>query len=124
MSDDLLLYWGALVGALVSLAVVWAAARLKEWGAAAVAGVAALEFCGVAAYLGWVMWRWVLFWGGRVRTSQWDIVFVLVTVFGALVGAVCLAIALRATNWPYSNVAAVVFFVLSVAAALFYWKFL
>jgi hypothetical protein len=27
-----LLYWGALVGALVTLAVVWAAARLKEWG--------------------------------------------------------------------------------------------
>ncbi len=54
MSDDaLLLYWGALVGALVSLAVVWAAARLKEWGAAVVAGVAALEFCGVAAFLAW-----------------------------------------------------------------------
>jgi hypothetical protein len=57
MSDDLLLYWGALVGALVSLAVVWAAARLKEWGAAVVAGAAALEFCGVAAFLGWMMWR-------------------------------------------------------------------
>ena len=59
MSDDFLLYWGALVGALFSVAVVWAAARLKEWGAAVVAGVAALEFCGVAAflYLGWAMWR-------------------------------------------------------------------
>ncbi len=57
MSDDeaVLLYWGALVGAVVSLAVVWAAARLKELGAAVVAGVAALEFCGVAAFLGWVM---------------------------------------------------------------------
>jgi hypothetical protein len=60
MSDPLFFYWGALVGAVVSLAVVWAAARLKEWGAAVVAGVAALEFCGVAAFLGWVMWRWVL----------------------------------------------------------------
>jgi hypothetical protein len=57
MSDALLFYWGALIGALVSLAVVWAAARLKEWGAAVVAGVAALEFCGVAAFLGWVVWR-------------------------------------------------------------------
>jgi hypothetical protein len=59
MSDDaLLMYWGALVGALVSLAVVWAAARLKEWGAAVVAGVAAFEFCGVAAFLflGWGLW--------------------------------------------------------------------
>jgi hypothetical protein len=61
MSDPLFFYWGALVGAVVSLAVVWAAARLKEWGAAVIAGVAALEFCGVAAFLGWVMWRWVLF---------------------------------------------------------------
>jgi hypothetical protein len=61
MSDPLLFYWGALVGAVVSLAVVWAAARLKEWGAAVVAGVAALEFCGVAAFLGWGMWWWVLF---------------------------------------------------------------
>ena len=59
MSDAILLYWGALVGALVSVAVVWAAARLKEWGAAVVAGVAALEFCGVAAFLffGWAMWQ-------------------------------------------------------------------
>ena len=59
MSDASLLYWGALVGALVTLAVVWAAARLKEWGAAVVAGVAVLEFCGVAAflYLGGEMWR-------------------------------------------------------------------
>ena len=56
MSDASLLYWGALVGALFSVAVVWAAARLKEWGAAVVAGVAALEFCGVAAFiLGWAM---------------------------------------------------------------------
>jgi hypothetical protein len=51
MSDASLLYWGALVGALVTLAVVWAAARLKEWGAAVVAGVAVLVFCGVAAFL-------------------------------------------------------------------------
>ena len=56
MSDASLLYWGALVGTLVSVAVVGAAARLKEWGAAVVAGVAALEFCGVAAFiLGWAM---------------------------------------------------------------------
>ena len=56
MSDDAyLLYWGALAGALGSLAVVFAAARVKEWGAAVVAGVAALEFCGVAAFVGWVM---------------------------------------------------------------------
>jgi hypothetical protein len=34
-----------------------AAARLKEWGAAVVAGVAVLVFCGVAAFLGWEMWR-------------------------------------------------------------------
>ena len=51
MSDASLLYWGALVGALGTLAVVWAAARLKEWGAAVVAGVAVLVFCGVAAFL-------------------------------------------------------------------------
>ncbi len=59
MSDGLLVYWGALVGALASLAVVLTAARFKEWGAAVVAGVAALEFCGVAAFLilGWAMWR-------------------------------------------------------------------
>jgi hypothetical protein len=59
MSDALLFYWGALVGAVVSLAVVWAAARLKEWGATVFAGVAALEFCGVAAFLFlvWGMWR-------------------------------------------------------------------
>jgi hypothetical protein len=56
MSDALLFYWGALVGAVVSLAVVLAA-RLKEWGAAVMAGVGALEFCGVAAFLGWMMWR-------------------------------------------------------------------
>jgi hypothetical protein len=32
---------------------------LKEWGAAVVAGVAVLVFCGVAAFLllGWEMWR-------------------------------------------------------------------
>ena len=59
MSEGLLFYWGALVGALVTLGVVWAAARLKEWGAAVVAGVAVLVFCGVAAFLllGWEMWR-------------------------------------------------------------------
>jgi hypothetical protein len=59
MSDASLLYWGALVGALATLAVVWAAARLKEWGAAVVAGVAVLVFCGVAAFLflGGAMWR-------------------------------------------------------------------
>jgi integral membrane sensor domain MASE1 len=59
MSDASLLYWGALVGALVTLAVVWAAARLKEWGAAVVAGVAVLVFCGVAAFLflGGELWR-------------------------------------------------------------------
>ncbi len=56
MSDDALLFFrAALAGALVSMAVVWAAARLQEWGAAVVAGVAALEFCGVAAFSGWVM---------------------------------------------------------------------
>ena len=59
LSEGLLLYWGALVGALVTLGVVWAAARLKEWGAVVVAGVAVLVFCGVAAFLllGWEMWR-------------------------------------------------------------------
>ncbi len=56
-SDALLFFRAALAGALVSMAVVWTAARLKEWGAAVVAGVAALEFCGVAAFLGWMMWR-------------------------------------------------------------------
>ena len=59
MSDASLLYWGALASALMTLAVVWAAVRLKEWGAAVVAGVAVLVFCGVAAFLllGWEMWR-------------------------------------------------------------------
>jgi hypothetical protein len=59
MSEGLLFYWGALVGALVTLGVVWAAVRLKEWAPAVVAGVAVLVFCGVAAFLflGGAMWR-------------------------------------------------------------------
>ena len=59
MSDNeaVLLYWGALAGALVGMVVLLAAVRLKEWTTAVVAGVAAVIFCGAAASLGWVMWR-------------------------------------------------------------------
>ena len=57
-SDALLLCWGALGGALMSLVVVWAAVRLKEWGAVVVAGVAAAALCGEAAFVWWTtMWR-------------------------------------------------------------------
>jgi hypothetical protein len=71
------------------------------------------------------------FWGGRVRTSQWDTVFVVVTVFGGLVAALVMALtfaqAMRARNRPFSNVAAVGVFVISalfsITAVLLFWWF-
>jgi hypothetical protein len=67
-----------------------------------------------------------------VRTSLWDIVFVMVTVFGGLVGALVAALTfaqvMRARNRPYSNVAAVGVFVVSalfsITAVLLFWWFL
>jgi hypothetical protein len=67
-----------------------------------------------------------------VRTSLWDIVFVVVTAFGGLVGALVAALtfaqARRARNRPFSNVAAVGVFlisaVFSIAAVLLFWWFL
>jgi hypothetical protein len=65
-----------------------------------------------------------------VRTSPWDTVFVVTTVFGGLVGALVVALtfaqAMRARNRPYSNVAAVGVFVISalfsITAVLFFWR--
>ena len=67
-----------------------------------------------------------------MRASLWDIVFVVVTVFGGLVGALVAALtfaqARRARNRPFSNVAAVGVFVVSalfsITAALLFWWFL
>ena len=66
-----------------------------------------------------------------MRTSQWDIVFVVVTVFGGLVGALVMALtfaqAMRARNRPFSNVAAVGVFLISalfsITAVLLVWSF-
>jgi presenilin-like A22 family membrane protease len=66
-----------------------------------------------------------------VRTSLWDIVFVVVTVFGGLVGALVAALtfarARRARNQPFSNVAAVGVFLVSalfsITAVLLFWWF-
>jgi hypothetical protein len=67
-----------------------------------------------------------------VRTSLWDTVFVVVTVFGGLAGALVAALtfaqARRARNRPFSNVAAVGVFVISalvsITAVLFLWWYL
>jgi hypothetical protein len=67
-----------------------------------------------------------------VRTSLWDTVFVVVTVFGGLVAALVAALTFarvwRASNRPYSNVAAVGVFLISalfsITAVLLLWWFL
>jgi hypothetical protein len=67
-----------------------------------------------------------------VRTSLWDTVFVVVTVFGGLVGALVAALTFarvwRDRNRPFSNVAAVGVFVISalfsITAVLLFWWFL
>lgn len=64
-----------------------------------------------------------------MRTSLWDIVFVVVTVFGGLLGALVAALtfaqARRARNQPFSNVAAVGVFLISalfmITAVLLVW---
>jgi hypothetical protein len=64
-----------------------------------------------------------------VRTSLWDIFFVVVTVFGGLVGSLVAALtfaqARRARNRPFSNVAAVGVFLISalfsITAVLLVW---
>jgi hypothetical protein len=64
-----------------------------------------------------------------VRTSLWDTVFVVVTVFGGLVAALVAALtfarAWRDRNRPYSNVAAVGVFLISalfsITAVLLVW---
>jgi hypothetical protein len=66
-----------------------------------------------------------------VRTSQWDIFFVVVTVFGGLLGALVAALTFaqewRARNQPFSNVAAVGVFLISalfsITAVLLFWWF-
>jgi predicted membrane channel-forming protein YqfA (hemolysin III family) len=64
-----------------------------------------------------------------VSPSPWDIVFVVVTVFGGLLGALVMALtfaqARRARNRLFSNMAAVGVFVIgalfSITAVLFFW---
>jgi tetrahydromethanopterin S-methyltransferase subunit D len=64
-----------------------------------------------------------------VSGAVWDVVFVVVTVFGGLLGAVVggltYAKARRARNQPVSNVAAVGVFLIialfSITAVLFFW---
>jgi hypothetical protein len=67
-----------------------------------------------------------------VRSPLWDVVFVVVTVFGGLVAALVAALsfaqARRARNRPFSNVAAVGVFVISAlfsitAVLLLWWYF-
>ncbi len=66
-----------------------------------------------------------------MRTSLWDIVFVVVTVFGGLLGALVAALTFarvwRARNQPYYNVAAVGVFLISalfmITAVLLVWWF-
>ena len=66
-----------------------------------------------------------------MRTGLWDTVFVVVTVFGGLVGALVAALtfaqARRARNRPLSNVAAVGVFLVSalfsITAVLLLWWF-
>ena len=66
-----------------------------------------------------------------MRTSQWDIFFVVVTVFGGLLGALVAALTFarvwRARNQPFSNVAAVGVFLISavfmITAVLLFWWF-
>ncbi len=63
--------------------------------------------------------------------AVWDVVFVVVTVFGGLVGGLVAALtfaqARRARNQPFSNVAAVGVFlisaVFSITAVLLVWWF-
>jgi presenilin-like A22 family membrane protease len=67
-----------------------------------------------------------------VRTSPWDVIFIVVTVFGGLVGGLVMALtfaqARRARNQPFSNVAAVGVFVISalfsITAVILLWWFL
>jgi hypothetical protein len=67
-----------------------------------------------------------------VRTSPWDVIFIVVTVFGGLVVGLVMALtfaqARRARNRPFSNVAAVGVFVIgalfSITAVLLFWWFL
>jgi presenilin-like A22 family membrane protease len=64
-----------------------------------------------------------------VRLPLWDVVFVVVTVSGGLVGGLVMALtfaqARRARNRPFSNVAAVGAFVISalfsITAVLLVW---
>ncbi len=66
-----------------------------------------------------------------MRTGLWDTVFVVVTVFGGLVGGLVAALtfaqAMRARNRPFSNVAAVGVFLISalfsITAVLLVWWF-
>lgn len=67
-----------------------------------------------------------------MRTGLWDTVFVVVTVFGGLVGALVATLsfaqARRDRNRPISNVAAVGVFLISAlfsitAVLLFWWYF-
>ncbi len=66
-----------------------------------------------------------------MRTSQWDIFFVVVTVFGGLLGALVAALTFarvwRARNQPFSNVAAAGVFLISalfsITAVLLFWWF-
>ena len=64
-----------------------------------------------------------------MRTSLWDIFFVVVTVFGGLLGALVAALTFarvwRARNRPFSNVAALGVFLISalfmITAVLLVW---
>jgi hypothetical protein len=66
-----------------------------------------------------------------VRTSLWDIFFIVVTVFGGLIAALVAALTCarvwRARNQPFSNVAAVGVFLISalfsITAVLLLWWF-
>jgi hypothetical protein len=59
-----------------------------------------------------------------MRTSLWDIVFEVAAVFGALVGAVYFALAQRDGDRRLAGAAAVGFSLFSIAAVLYFWRFL
>jgi len=59
-----------------------------------------------------------------VSDRSWDIVFIVVALFGALGCARYYVVAVLDKDRPLSRSAAVGFFVFTIAAVLYFWRFL
>jgi hypothetical protein len=59
-----------------------------------------------------------------VTTRLWDIVFMVTALFSALVGAYSYVVGVLQRDRPLARIGAAGFFLFSIAAVLYYWKFL